>query len=91
MEKLLIRPKILIILLGVLLLAGAVAAAVSLNGGDLFTFTPVFAQPPEESLEQNELVPATGSGFDNQTMDEPYAPYGDGCNHDDYEMNPEDL
>ena len=107
MEKLSLSPKLLFIILGVLLVAGAVAAAVSLNGATLLSANPVQAQPaveepvlvqpPAEALEQEQVVPATGPtgpGLDGNALDEPYYQSEDGYGEGcghDTQMNPEDL
>lgn len=103
MEKFSITPKLLFIILGVLLVAGAVAAAVSLNGAYLLSANPVQAQPAAaepvlvqpaaESLDQEQVVPATGPtgpGLDGVPLDEPYYQDEGGCGHDT-QVNPEDL
>ena len=83
-------PKLLLILLGLLLITGAIVAAFSIDGGKWLTANPVLAQPPDAALEQNVVAPVTGSSSDLETLDKQSSPSRYGCNHDDSAMNPED-
>ena len=89
MENRTIGPKFIIALLGLLLITGAIVAVISIGGGNWLTTNPVLAQPPVEALEQNVVVPVTGSSYDLDGVDDEYAPSGSGCNHDSA-MRPED-
>jgi len=89
MENRSIGPKYIIILLSVLLIAGAIVAAINIDGGKWLTSNPVFAQPPEKALEQNLVAPVTGSGSGVETEEEQFPPSEYGCHHDS-DLNPED-
>lgn len=90
MQNLSIGSKRIILLLGVLLLAGVLVAAFSINGGNLLTANPVSAQPQQNALDQN-VVPVTGSSYDLETVDQPFQESEYGCHHDsaDAVLNPE--
>jgi hypothetical protein len=88
MGKRLIGSKYIILLLSVLLIAGAVVTAINLNGGNWFSATPVLAQPPDKG-QQNVLVPVSGSGSDLQMQDHQTSPSGHGCDHNSV-VNPAD-
>ena len=75
-------PKLIMILLSVLLMTSAVIAAISIDGGKWLTANPVFAQPPEEAIEQNSIVPVIESNSDVDNLDKQYSLSGSGCHHD---------
>ena len=81
--------KVIFLLLNVLLIAGAIFAVMTIDGGKWLISNPAFYQPPEEAQQQNVVVPVTGSGFDVKTQDELSAPSGYGCQHETG-MNPAD-
>lgn len=89
MENRTIGPKLIITLLSLLLITGAIVAVISISGGNWLTTNPVLAQPPDEALEQNVVVPVTGSSYDLDGVDNQYSPSESGCNHDSA-MRPED-
>ena len=74
--------KILFLLLNVLLIAGAIFAVMSIDGGKWLISNPAFYQPPEGAQQQNVVVPVTGSGSGVESVDELSSPSGYGCNHE---------
>lgn len=91
METQFVRPKYLISLLIVLLIAVAFVAAFTFDGGKLRSFIPGLNQPAAESLEQNQLVPVSGSSLDSSSPANEYSsPNLNGCYHTGVER-PEDY
>ena len=89
MANILTGRRILYILLGLLLISGAVFAAVAMYGEILSSAIPESSQPSNQALEQNLVVPVTGAGVEEKTVGDPYLQSGSGCSHDTAE-NPLD-
>lgn len=81
--------KILYILIGLLLVSGAVFAAVAMYGEILESANPASSQPSNQAVDQNPVVPVTGSGAGEKPLSDPYLDSGSGCNHEIAE-NPSD-
>lgn len=74
--------RILYILLGLLLIGGAVFAAVAMYGEILASANPESSQPSNQAVEPNLVVPVTGSGVDEKSKSDPYQDSGYGCSHE---------
>ena len=82
MANILTGRRILYILLGLLLISGAVLAAVAMYGAILDGANPAASQPSDQVVEDNVVVPVTGAGVEEKSVGDPYYQSGSGCSHE---------
>lgn len=82
MENRIVGRRILIAVLGLVIIGGAVLAAVTFNGGNWFASNPAFNQPSNETVDQNNVVPVTGPGTEKGSYDSQYLDSEYGCGHE---------